>query len=248
MLLSKGYVMLRKARYNILFLKDYLRNLIFGRRELGYQHNKKIIQDYFDSISKEKYDYYHISAKDDPFLKPIFQHEWFLKKVNDKNNTIADFGCGHGYLSNKLKETISGRYIGFDFSLQSVLGAAKYNRKTDTSFVADVEASPIASGIIDIAFCINVLPYLSSVDYTIDEIYRVLKKDGMCVLVYPVENHYWDTEFDNIKIFLHSPDEINKSLSDKGFSKLVRDDIQFVFFPILPFRTTYAHFLIARKS
>lgn len=129
-----------------------------------------------------------------------FLRRGFYKKVSDKiNETICEYfkgsnekinfldvGCGEGYYLTNLKESIKKNNIKCDFYGMDVSKeAVKYASRSEKEClfaVANNYHIPAEDNSID---CI--LSVFSPID--IDEINRVLKKDGIFVRVLPRVNH-----------------------------------------------------------
>ncbi|MBE6631896.1 MAG: methyltransferase domain-containing protein [Ruminococcaceae bacterium] len=102
---------------------------------------------------------------------------------------VTDFGCGEGYYTESIAESILNAGIklslaGVDISKNAVKLAAK--RKGRASYaVASVYGMPLPDGCADLA--LNIFSPLA-----LDELKRVVKKDGYFVYVVPSEKHLWE--------------------------------------------------------
>lgn len=109
----------------------------------------------------------------------------YLKDIKEKIN-ILDVGCGEAYYLSQLKsyidkKDVEGNYYGMDVSKEAVKYAAKLYK--DCIFaVGNNYHIPVENDSVD---C--VLSVFSPID--IDEINRVLKKNGIFIRVLPRTNH-----------------------------------------------------------
>lgn len=115
------------------------------------------------------------------------QHNWDdIKQMIDihvrPGQTIADLGCGNGRLISILPKNIT--YYGLDISPKLIAEATK---KHPNYFfqTGNLIALPYSDNFIDIAVAIasfNHIPSDKLRRQSIDEIYRVLKPDGLLIM------------------------------------------------------------------
>ncbi|WP_455791660.1 putative RNA methyltransferase [Clostridium butyricum] len=139
-------------------------------------------------------------SKDMVLARVDFLRRGFYKKISDKINEviceyfkdskekidILDVGCGEGYYLTNLKEAIKinnieADFYGMDVSKEAVKYASR-SEKECLFVVGNNYHIPAKDNSVD---CI--LSVFSPID--IDEINRVLKKDGIFVRVLPRTNH-----------------------------------------------------------
>ena len=101
-----------------------------------------------------------------------------IKEIAKSYNTTitCDLGCGPGYYSNDL----DGLIYGFDISKDAIIKASK-NPKGQY-FVSSSAFVPLSSESVDMALIV----FAPSFE---DEIVRILKNDGILVLVTPAKKH-----------------------------------------------------------
>ena len=106
-----------------------------------------------------------------------------INKYNQETNVnILDIGCGEGYYTSGIKNTINNSYVyGFDISKDAISLATKYTRDI-LWFVANSKNIPIKTNSIDF-----ILSWFSFV--TEKEIERVLKDNGYIISVVAGKNH-----------------------------------------------------------
>ena len=139
-------------------------------------------------------------SKDMVLARVDFLRRGFYKKISDKINeviceyfkdseekiNVLDVGCGEGYYLTNLKEAIKinnieADFYGMDVSKEAVKYASR-SEKECLFVVGNNYHIPAKDNSVD---CI--LSVFSPID--IDEINRVLKKDGIFVRVLPRTNH-----------------------------------------------------------
>lgn len=105
----------------------------------------------------------------------------FLKDCNK----VLDIGCGDGSFSMLVKDYLTNPELyGVDISEEAVLIAL--NRGVHAYQVnVDKETLPFENEFFDGVFCGEVIEHLYDPDHLLDEIYRVLRKKGICVLTTP---------------------------------------------------------------
>ncbi|MGN0771033.1 MAG: putative RNA methyltransferase [Christensenellales bacterium] len=99
--------------------------------------------------------------------------------------TILDAGCGYGYyicqIADRFKDKY--RYLAADISKEGIKKGGKLNTCIDFC-IANSYDLPVGSGAIDMLLCVFA-------PYAVKEIERVLKDDGVAVLVCPAPYHLW---------------------------------------------------------
>lgn len=112
-----------------------------------------------------------------------------LKKVLDifakhKANIdkLLDVGCGDGSFTLLLKEASIAKDVhGIEISKEAVESA---NAKGINAIRIDVDEQdfPFENGYFDATFCGETIGHLFDPDHLLDELYRTLKPDGICVI------------------------------------------------------------------
>lgn len=138
-------------------------------------------------------------------------------KLNDVPLHLLDIGCGTGYYTRKIFKSIPIEKIGLDISKQGITKASKKDKEA-TYIVGSAFDIPIQSGSVDIAMSI-----FSPIQ--IQEILRVLKKDGIFIKVIPILDHMKevaDLVYDNVTPHQSS---IVDDLKKRDFKILQNHDI-----------------------
>ena len=91
-------------------------------------------------------------------------------------SSLADLGCGTGYYSSNLNTIV----YGFDISKEAIIKASK--NKENQYFVSSSSNVPLKDEAVDMVLTIFAPTFE-------EEIYRILKRDGIFVLVTPLKNH-----------------------------------------------------------
>ena len=108
-----------------------------------------------------------------------------ISKYKDiKDSSILDIGCGSGYAGHLLDKR-SKLYIGLDYVDERKIQSFRFFRGTASSI-------PFKDGSFDIIICNHVLEHVPDQGKLINEIYRLLKKDGICYITSP--NKLWPME------------------------------------------------------
>jgi len=108
-----------------------------------------------------------------------------LSRYRDLSKSrILDIGSGSGYLGRLMKKKAK-RYIGIDF--------VDERKIRDFDFVqADALRIPFKNGSFDIIVCNHVIEHVTGQKRLLEEISRLLKKDGICYMTCP--NRLWPME------------------------------------------------------
>ncbi len=128
----------------------------------------------------------------------VFRDEKWARQVAVLNakGTILDIGCADQYIRNLLPS--NGNYIGMDYP-----GTVEAMYKTRPMLFGDAQNLPVATESIDTVLLLEVLEHIPDIDAAVNEIHRVLKRDGRCVLsipfLYPIHDAPYD--FQRLTIF-----------------------------------------------
>lgn len=106
--------------------------------------------------------------------------------------TILDIGCGQGWLST-ITKAINIWYLGIEQSREVIKRAWKQketmSKDVSTEFIiASATHIPLRSSSVPLIVCNHVLEHVHFDELALDEISRVLRKDGRMFLAVP--NHY----------------------------------------------------------
>lgn len=142
----------------------------------------------------EDNDYYEIFSQAEDYENKV--RDYIKSLIND--NIVLDAGCGTG----KFLETIekdAQKYIGIDLSNDQLIKAKSKSRKSNSIFISsDLTNIPLEDNSVDLIISCWVLGTITKLEErnkALFELKRVLKKDGIMVLVENAEN----SEFEQIR-------------------------------------------------
>lgn len=128
---------------------------------------------------------------------------------------VLDLGCGYGWYTNYLS-CVGGAVIGCDGSKKMISIAEK--QYPDCKFeLADIEkALPYSDSTFDIVFCNQVLMDIEDFEKVYQEVYRILKPDGIFYfsIVHPA---FYDCQWEQDKNGFRKNKIMTKYLSEYSF-------------------------------
>tara|TARA_A100000164_G_C21750483_1_gene696764 strand:+ start:174 stop:926 length:753 start_codon:yes stop_codon:yes gene_type:complete len=102
---------------------------------------------------------------------------------------ILDYGCGPGTFLIKLSRMTKSKLFGADISgkfiEQSKFNFDKFNLTNIDTIKVEPEKLPYSDKKFDIIFLIDVIHHLDNIEKNLDEIKRVLKKNGKIIIYEP---------------------------------------------------------------
>ncbi|MFC1539072.1 class I SAM-dependent methyltransferase [Candidatus Latescibacterota bacterium] len=104
-----------------------------------------------------------------------------------KGNKILEPGCGSGRLTVELAKRVgdTGEVIACDISEQMINRAQKRKVSKNITFLhSPVTAIPVKDNYFDIVLCFQVFPHFSERSKALNELYRVLKSEGVLWIVH----------------------------------------------------------------
>jgi len=132
-----------------------------------------------DRMNLNQKEYWDKVAFEKEFSTP-FQSEVFIDNV-DKNAKVLDIGCGYGRTLNELFISGYSNLYGVDFSNEMIKRGKLLNEKLNL-ITQENEKLPFEDNSFDAVILLAVLtciPLDKDQNFLIDEIKRVLKKDGV---------------------------------------------------------------------
>lgn len=152
-------------------------------------NNKKLAVHLHSNIPP---DWYYRSIKNNLFQR--FWHNQRFKqvaKVTSKADVVLDIGCADGTFTKILLEaTQASKVVGIDVLKSSI----NYSRKRFTKdkrfkfMVADAHNLPFKNQVFDAIFCLEALEHVIDPLTVIQEMHKVLRKDGYLIILVPSEN------------------------------------------------------------
>ncbi|MBF0345217.1 MAG: class I SAM-dependent methyltransferase [Nitrospirae bacterium] len=114
-----------------------------------------------------------------------------------RGGCLLDVGCGDGHAAKFLLKGQDVKYLGVDLSFSKLKKCCESNGWVA---VADVETLPVVSSGVDFVICLETLEHLLNPIDALNEIGRVLKKNGGYVLSVPINSRLqpWFRKIRNI--------------------------------------------------
>ena len=109
-----------------------------------------------------------------------------LTKLSNKNTKVLEVGCGNGYTISKLSKKLECNFVGIDSNQQMIQLASKRRLKKIIFSKQSILEPKFRSGMFDIVFtqrCLINLISWKSQKTALNQIHRLLKKDGFLVLL-----------------------------------------------------------------
>ena len=109
-----------------------------------------------------------------------------LTKLSNKNTKVLEVGCGNGYTISKLSKKLECNFVGIDSNQQMIQLASKRRLKKNIFSKQSILEPKFRSGMFDIVFtqrCLINLISWKSQKIALNQIHRLLKKDGFLVLL-----------------------------------------------------------------
>ena len=113
---------------------------------------------------------------------------WF-QEINKKDTKILEVGFGKGSLLKRLSNSQGPELYGIEASQQNYRNASDVFKVNAHLFLIDAsrERIPLPDGSIDVCVLLEVLEHTLSPMHVLQEIQRVLKKDGIFIFSFPEE-------------------------------------------------------------
>jgi len=127
----------------------------------------------------------------------------------EKGCTLVDAGCGEGYYTRAISETLLEKtgevnFFAFDIAKEAAKLVAKKMKGTATVFVSSAYRMPLASGSAD-----GILSLFAP--FAREEYLRVLKPGGLLIRAYPLAEHLFE-----LKEAVYEEPLKNQESSDPG--------------------------------
>ena len=124
--------------------------------------------------------------------KRTFGDDYRLKRLTEslelKNGKMLDIGCGGGVLTESLNYYFPKvKVYGCDISKQAINYAKKFGSGRVTYGVIQKNKLPYENNFFDACICLDVMEHIPDVDFFLNEVKRILKKNGKFFLLVPCE-------------------------------------------------------------
>lgn len=118
------------------------------------------------------------------------------KQLSGNENLILDFGCGPGRFTGGLADSINGKAIGVEPS-RHLLSLAPKNPNVEYRIMkeGEIPAETVSIDVVWVCLVLSIIVDERILRNTIDEVDRVLKKDGSLFLVANTTDGKQDLEY-----------------------------------------------------
>ena len=127
----------------------------------------------------------------DQYYKDLSPEPRFAKVLNlvrgleKKPDNLLDVGCGDGTFTRLLKEAAEAKEVfGLEIAPEAVSSAQQKGIKASQLNI-DENPFPFSDNYFDMVYCGEVIEHVFDTDHLLDEIYRVLKPNGIGVISTP---------------------------------------------------------------
>lgn len=157
---------------------------------------------------------------------------YFLKFAFPKEVNILDIGCNYGSLICNLHCSGYKNVYGIDVNKESIQqGKLLYDKISENIMVYDGKKIPFKDESFDIILMFDVIEHIQNIQYYLkNEVYRVLKKDG--VFIFQTPNKYINVPWEIIKhssltswktshCSLQTKNSLERILQHSGFHDIV---------------------------
>lgn len=148
---------------------------------------------------------------------------WFAKYLQ-KQDVVLDLGCGNGQNTLKASKFVK-RAVGVDYDKFSLDIARKTANGKNIDFKKlNLEAKlSFGNCTFDKVMLLDVLEHLSNRKQILDEIKRILKKDGLLILSVPNSETTWKKLQRKVGINSYSDPDHKIEYSEKGIKNLLKN-------------------------
>ncbi|MEA5001984.1 MAG: methyltransferase domain-containing protein [Christensenella sp.] len=158
--------------------------------------------------------------------------EWGFSKIDIRDtDTVLDVGCGGGKALKLLsKRALHGKLYGIDYSETSVDCACKENKSDVQSgkmmiVHGSVSDMPFESDFFDVITSVESYYFWPDLSKDLKEVLRVLKPDGMLLIVAEMYDHAQQSEKDKqivqmLGMHNNTPEEFRDMLRQAGYQNV----------------------------
>lgn len=161
-----------------------------------------------------------------------------LNGITRNDNYIIDLGCGEGITTEKIVRQ-HNNCVGYDIIKENVTICREHNIPI---IFGDISTLAIKSNSVDTVLLIEVIEHLKTPEDVIHEVFRILKKGGKIIIVYPNDvmmkiirllTGKWNEAFyDAGHLHQWYPQEVKKLLEKNDFEVIENFSIPFHLFRI----------------
>lgn len=175
---------------------------------------KQLFDEYSSSYDKHMEDTMHVKAQ----KEIIFE---FLKSIKGK---VLDIGTGTGTIPSLISEKNNLDIYGIDFSNKMIECAKqklKKSKQKSSFLVADALQIPFKSNSFDIITCSYIMPWLYYKNIAMMEIIRLLKKQGIVILLEEDLKNSSEPIFTKMNTYLKYLKKLTKYINMQKIKKLM---------------------------
>ena len=159
-------------------------------RNVNYMWNRRavLLGESFSSVMEQSFPQVVNKAVHDIHIREI------LRAMPEGTKRVLDVGCGWGRIATDVAQKQNVHVSGIDISSHFVKLFNKRLKEQGKAVVGDMRQIPFGDNVFDLVYCVVSLMYLSSKQdqkKALTEIMRVLKKDGVLILIEP---NYWGVQ------------------------------------------------------
>ncbi|MBW9222689.1 methyltransferase domain-containing protein [Methanothermococcus sp. SCGC AD-155-C09] len=169
------------------------------KRDENIKYNE--VKKFYNSWNVESYPEYFKILMDleEKLIIDIIKNLKEYNTIKKKNSMILDCGCGFGSFYNLTKD-LNTIYLDFSLNLLKKF-KNNYNLKSN-KICGDILNLPFKDDSFDLIFCINVLEHVIDYKRALREMKRVLKKEGvLIVIVVNSEGVIKESIFNEFKVY-----------------------------------------------
>lgn len=167
-----------------------------------------------------------------------FQKYWHIKRIKEviklsvlTKGRLLDVGCHSGLLTKEIIKHVKPVEIyGIDISAKSI-EKARERIKNGKFKIADAHNLPYKNSFFDVLFCLEMLEHVDYPKIVIQELYRVLKKDGYAIILVPTDNllfriiwFLWNLRYPvwkHVHVQSFQNDSLDKIVKKEGFKIVI---------------------------
>jgi len=133
-------------------------------------------------LSKDSYYYqgYYSGLAPEPRFRKVIQIARRLQ-----GGRLLDIGCGDGSFTILLKEALKAQEVaGIEIAPEAVNALREKGIKAHQLDI-DEQSFPFSDNYFDIVYCGEIIEHLFNPDHLLQEVHRVLKPGGSCIITTP---------------------------------------------------------------
>lgn len=148
---------------------------------------------YSDNVSLENHYSYHLYNSKSFFIRyyAYLPFIYSLKKIDiSEYSHVLELGCADGPFLPTLNQ-YTKNMIAIDINEDSIRESKLLNKilklKQINLLCSDGRALPFKDKSFDLIFCLEVLEHIKNIKQIVNEIYRILRKNGILICTIPIE-------------------------------------------------------------